>query len=327
MFYISSQGHSATGWLSKVLSAHPKIVCWHGTRSIPPHHAGERDMPIDDFVAGLIECEKNTHNQKQFGACHGYHGSIAKSLVESNGGRFLAIVRHPIRRVQSMMSDNLGHFLSFRAINEDTKTDLNFYFSDVFFNTKDIQYANKFNRLFQQLDQTDGRNLSIRHKMLRKIQSAGQNIFRKKAYKIYSRKLQIDQKNDLVSVSHPNPGVLTAQIIMCFDDACKRTMLSDSAIFHSCEENQILKTEEMVSSRSYFDESIFVPITGERADKSYLDHVFNETDHVNRHTVVPKEPLDTFTDWPKVLQDKFLEHLHSSSAVKLYKSFDYDLPS
>ena len=39
MFYISSQGHSASAWLSKSLCVHPKIVCWHGSRSIPPYHS------------------------------------------------------------------------------------------------------------------------------------------------------------------------------------------------------------------------------------------------------------------------------------------------
>ena len=41
MFYISSQGHSGTGWLAKSLNKHPEVVCWHGTRSIPPYDAGD----------------------------------------------------------------------------------------------------------------------------------------------------------------------------------------------------------------------------------------------------------------------------------------------
>ena len=54
MFYISSQGHSATGWLAKGLSMHPDIVCWHGTRGIPPYDSGLKDIAIKDFVEGLV---------------------------------------------------------------------------------------------------------------------------------------------------------------------------------------------------------------------------------------------------------------------------------
>ena len=67
MFYISSHGHAASGWLSKVLSKHPRIVCWHGTRSIPPYKSGIRDLSEEDFVKGLIQCEESSLNQKVFG--------------------------------------------------------------------------------------------------------------------------------------------------------------------------------------------------------------------------------------------------------------------
>ena len=46
MFYISSRGHSATGWLAKQISKHNKVVCWHGTRSIPPSDPGINDLPV-----------------------------------------------------------------------------------------------------------------------------------------------------------------------------------------------------------------------------------------------------------------------------------------
>jgi len=54
MFYISSLGHSASSWLSKVLSANPKIVCWHSTRSIPPYPSGINDISEQEFINGLI---------------------------------------------------------------------------------------------------------------------------------------------------------------------------------------------------------------------------------------------------------------------------------
>ena len=53
MFYISSRGHSATSWLANQISKHHKVVCWHGTRSIPPYSLGINDLSPKDFVKGL----------------------------------------------------------------------------------------------------------------------------------------------------------------------------------------------------------------------------------------------------------------------------------
>ena len=83
MFYISSLGHSATGWLASILSEHPDLVCFHGTRSIPPYGSGTFDMTPSEFVDGLIQLEKNCRHKKQFGACHGFYGSILKKDIES----------------------------------------------------------------------------------------------------------------------------------------------------------------------------------------------------------------------------------------------------
>ena len=69
MFYISSQGHSASGWLSRALNVHQKIVCWHGSRSLPPYKASNeyyRNFSPKEFVNGLEACEKNTYGEKIF---------------------------------------------------------------------------------------------------------------------------------------------------------------------------------------------------------------------------------------------------------------------
>ena len=58
MFYILSQGHSASTWLSRALNVHQKIVCWHGLRSIPPYKASSeyyRNFSPKEFVNGLYD--------------------------------------------------------------------------------------------------------------------------------------------------------------------------------------------------------------------------------------------------------------------------------
>lgn len=100
-FYISSRGHSATAWLTTMLSRHPEIVCFHGTRSIPPYDSGTvPDMTPEQFVDALITCAGSSHG-KIFGAVHGFYGVACKEAVEGRGGRFAAIIRNPVKRIHS----------------------------------------------------------------------------------------------------------------------------------------------------------------------------------------------------------------------------------
>ena len=97
MFYISSRGSSANTWLARVLSRHPKIVCFRSSRSFPPVAPGDKILgsifPVNEvspefFIQGLLECERASENEKIFGSVHGYHGTIAKKACEDEGGYF-----------------------------------------------------------------------------------------------------------------------------------------------------------------------------------------------------------------------------------------------
>lgn len=111
IFYISSFGGSATEWLSQALSMHPRIVCWHGTRSIPPFPSGTSDLTPEAFAEGLERCAEKAQGQKIFGAVHGFYGVQARPAVEARGGRFSAMVRHPVRRIHSLFWEHVGQRL------------------------------------------------------------------------------------------------------------------------------------------------------------------------------------------------------------------------
>ena len=102
MFYISSRGHSATGWLAKQISKHNKVVCWHGTRSIPPSDPGINDLTPNDFVKGLKTLERQ-RDERIYGAVHGFHGVKIKKEIEKEGGRFAGIFRDPISKISSFL--------------------------------------------------------------------------------------------------------------------------------------------------------------------------------------------------------------------------------
>ena len=119
MFYISSRGSSANTWLAKIISKHPKIVCFRSSRSFPPVNPGVKklgnkykldEVPPDFFIEGLLECERATENQKIFGSIHGYHGILAKKACEDNGGVFAYVTRHPIDRMHSALIYYLDNY-------------------------------------------------------------------------------------------------------------------------------------------------------------------------------------------------------------------------
>ena len=122
MFYISTQGHSASAWLARALSVHPKIVCWHGTKIIPPHSKLRKNQVImtpADFADGLKVCEDNIGGDNFFGSVHGYHGVAIKKHIEEKGGKFFAIFRHPIAKINSMFSSSYPSNLSHGKIKTD----------------------------------------------------------------------------------------------------------------------------------------------------------------------------------------------------------------
>ena len=142
LFYISSRGSSATAWIAKVLSMHPKLVCFHGTRSVPPTESGINDLSPEGFSDALITCTKSCQGQKVFGAVHGFYGISAKQAVEARGGTFSAIIRHPVKRIHSQFSDNFekGLFLADGQEKKDflhahskklVETDKSHYYEDI----------------------------------------------------------------------------------------------------------------------------------------------------------------------------------------------------
>ena len=111
VFYISCRGSGATHWLTKSLSKHSKIVCFHSSRSFPPMEPGKThlttdswlkdEMDVDKYIESLELCEKATHNEKVFGSIHGYHGIIAKDSCLKRNGVFRYIIRDPLEQIHS----------------------------------------------------------------------------------------------------------------------------------------------------------------------------------------------------------------------------------
>ncbi|MEX2615147.1 MAG: hypothetical protein WD767_03535 [Alphaproteobacteria bacterium] len=103
MFYVSTWGGTASGWFARAMSLHPEVVCFQGTRSIPPYPAGIMpDMEPDAFAEGLHQLWGTSRHTKIFGATNGFHGLAMKTAIEERNGTFASAVRHPIMRIHGL---------------------------------------------------------------------------------------------------------------------------------------------------------------------------------------------------------------------------------
>lgn len=118
-FYISSFGGSATMWINKVLNEHPKVVSFHGTRSLPPFDSGVNDIVPISFAQGLDLMINNAENTKIFGAIHGYYGLSMYDAMKQVEGQFCAILRDPIRRINSLFNHHYKHLMGISEKNWD----------------------------------------------------------------------------------------------------------------------------------------------------------------------------------------------------------------
>jgi len=336
MFYISSQGHSATGWLASALSMHPEIVCWHGTRGIPPYPSGRNDISPEDFVNGLIQCERGCLNQKVFGACHGYYGTILKQYVEKNKGVFMGIVRNPIMRVNSIFQAFAAVVLTDGVLPTDTKIDIYSLIRE-----KENLFDDHFSSVVDELRGNTSLKKFLYHMnllpLLRKYRITDfywntVRFFSKKKITDREREIKLIMKGkidqiDLKMIKNIlTDDELAQRVIANFLSACDRTFTSDSVITRECERKSIIKMEEMTISPKYFNSKIFIKLMNCKADDKYLNQVFRLGDNINKHSSFSKRPTDIFESWPRAFRHYFMNALLSCDAKKTYEEYDYEIP-
>jgi len=139
IFYISSQGHAATKWISDAFSLHKDVVSFHGIRSMPPvtifeeydhfgvplHKlSGYSKETADNLARGLYQCA--SHSGRVFGASHTVWGLLCKEPFERLGGQFGGIIRHPIMQFHSIMNAFCARALSYEELPIDYEINYNY---------------------------------------------------------------------------------------------------------------------------------------------------------------------------------------------------------
>ena len=326
IFYISALGSSASNWMNKMLSRHPKIVCFGSTRSFPPVWPGfthphkdywypwVQEISAEKFIQSLALCAKSTHNEKIFGSIHGYHGLSAKNPCEIYGGIFSYIARNPISRIHSVFIHGL---------------DKNYY--SKFTKIKNSEIHQRSCELLK--DQ----NLVVLGKKLeeKKIKKnnflglVGQNIkkflpqatfnFLKNKKEFYRIKSN-SKKNDN---SIPDEKKFIAEDFVV---NVREFLRHDSILHEGCDKESGIKMEEFVKSPEYFKNVLINRVDSNiQIKQEYLDSVFSEEKRFWIHRDKPIGDREIWETWPKSMQELYLYYFEKFKINNFCKTFDYDI--
>jgi len=330
MFYISSRGSSGNEWLAKVLSKHPKIVCFRATRSFPPvsaHRASPNEdsgipqISADKFIEGLLECSRATHNEKIFGSIHGYHGIVAKEACEKRGGIFSFTIRHPVSRIHSVFIYYLYYY----------------YYQK--YNTG-IGNSDIHNHVCSLLSKGSGLMKSAEIFESKKPEAIEQILYNpgKKMAKnilpdtivdaLIKTRSSLEALKKRVSRSRHNPAIVPDEVTYAsnlFTTVAESFFSLEYQLYDGCPLDYGIKMEEMVKSKEYFKSHLWKRVAPQlRITDSYLESVFSEG-RFNVHRDAPLSPEEIWKTWPSGMKECFLYYFEKYNISKICKDWDYDV--
>ncbi|MAV63593.1 MAG: hypothetical protein CMG00_00205 [Candidatus Marinimicrobia bacterium] len=321
MFYISSLGHSATGWLSSILSEHPDLVCFHGNRSIPPRSSANYDLTPSEFVNGLIQLENNCRDKKQFGACHGYYGSLMKKDVELRGGKYLAIIRHPVKRIQSIFESKILKGLTKKNLKGLNEISTNFY--DQLIDEENLRYGEQSKIFNPDIFIGTSRKKSLNSSLVNKIK---RTVYR--SYIAINHKLLNFKKEnfELIDITgYKSKKIISLMVIDHFIRCCNSVLETDLENFNDCDHSQLLVMEKMTTSKEYFINKILSQLVND-PDKNFLPDNFQTKEVYNKHSRT--SDLDhklTYENWPQIFKYIYNSSLTKLDIKKKYISLGYKI--
>lgn len=324
IFYISCLGSSASNWINKMLSRHPKIVCLQATRSFPPVWPGFTyphknywypwitEISPEKFIQSLVLCSKSTHNEKIFGAIHGYHGLLAKEPCEKHGGVFSYITRNPISRIHSVFISGLdkSYYAKFTKINN----------SEIHKRTCDLLKNEDLIPLVKKIEERKEKKnilLNIINKGAKKILPNSTFEYLKNKKEFY--RIKKNSKNEK-KILQDEKEVVAEDFIYNVREFLKH----DALLYESCSESYGIKMEETVKSADYFKNKLLKRIAPDLEVKDeYLNSVFSEK-RFWVHRDKPISPREIWDAWPQSMKEVYLYFFNKYKIKNFCNTFDYD---
>jgi len=317
MFYISSRGSAANMWLAKVLSKHPNIVCFRATRSFPPYESGaaagqQSVCTPDEFIKGLLECEKATHNEKMFGAIHGYPGIAAKEACESNGGFFGYTTRHPISRIHSAFIYYMDAYLQRQRIKIANKDIHDYVCSELLFNRDLSEYQTIPEPHIIGTTQAKSMFATLLPRPIKKFIKPVINA-------------HFTSRWPAEKTPPPDESKRVAYTAWLFNSTANSFLKFDRQLYDNCSLAQGIKMEDMTQSVEYFKSRVGMQIAPnlEWPDK-YIDDVLLGK-KFNVHRSKPILPQEIWRTWPEGMRNMMIRHFDFYNTVEMCNEFDYDI--
>lgn len=331
IFYISSQGHAATKWISKAFTLHPKVICFHAIRSIPPvtifekydyfgtplHKLGGHDTKVAENLAkSLNQCY--VHSGKIFGAVHTIWGLKCKKPIESFNGKFAGIIRHPILQFHSMMNAFLSSELSYKQNPIDDK--IGYSYIDFFQPNSKIYIDSKtFFNIYECRSKPFNNvpiNLKFKKIQLKLIGLIDQLMYFKN--NIERKKFEDLDKNRIINIIY-------LKVVNLIKDSFMRVFDDHNDFVFNLSEDLLIIMEKMTSDFDYFKLK-FKNLTG----IDYPDHLqksIQGLEHGNQHSRNKLSEKEIWSLWPMDIRNKFLLELSNRPGLKeFYKKINYWLP-
>jgi len=332
MFYISSRGSTATTWLAKVLSKHPAIVCFRAARAFPPVVPGEftpngrsriLDIPVDEFMEGLVECSLATLNEKVFGSIHGYHGIVAKEPCERRGGLFSYITRHPVSRIHSVFIYNL-YFNYYQKYN--------IRISNTAVHNRSCSVFSKDSGLRKLTDSFESlKPRKIEQSLYSPGKKMAKNILPDRIVDVLIKtraSLQVLKRRAFAARHHRSPSIAPDEVSFAsnlFVRVTESFFFLEDQLYNGCPLEYGIRMEEMVKSKEYFKNHLWKRVAPQVSiTDSYLESIFSEP-RFNVHRAVPLSPEQIWKTWPIGIKRVFLHYFEKYNISAVCKDFDYDI--
>lgn len=324
MFYLSSRGSTATGWIANNLSLHPKIICFISSRTFPPVKPGEsfpihpwvKEILADKYIESLNLSEEACYKNKVFGSIHGYHGILAKSACEKLGGFFGYITRHPLERVHSCFIYDL----------------YNMYYKK----KSEVKNEEIFGRVKTLLNREKDFNINKVIKTKRPFLEG--NSFKTFIYKKLSKNYpkiieiyknyQIKKKQEKIKFEIDNDYEESVLFVDHFNKLCKDFFSKDRILFDNCNnEIQGIKMEELIRSTEYFKKNLLLKIiSDDDISNNYLNLISElKNKRIGVHRNEPIKSDQIWNEMPKVLKEIFLNNYDRFNIKEITSFFDYKI--
>jgi hypothetical protein len=293
VFYILTCGSTGSVWLSRALCSHPEIVCFHGVRTLLDASDNDGGEPqAKKFVRDLEHLYRLSLGEKIFGAIHGFGAAEIAPEIAASGGAFLAMLRHPITRLNSL------------------------FHREVKINKIDLSCAD----VYQGLREDE-----------QHVNDSPNNSTADDSFAVHGRKFDELCKNVLaedafILTALEEPDIFQYERIIrdpeyfraCFERLAK-----------GCRKAIAISRARWPDARDGTSTAASIGNVSLECTREYVDRVFN-IGIVNAKSRGETSPAEIFERWPNRFKAIFAEHLKSQGgqdAADRYARLGYDLPN